>query len=149
VEVLVVLATVLAVAVLLLLATGVRRRLLQRGGSGTVDCSLRLRDGRDGRGWALGVGRYGEHRLRWYRVFSLSPLPRRSYDRRGLSVLSRREPTSEESLSLLSGSVVVECATGDSDGGRVEIGLPRESLTAFLAWLESAPPGSGPYPRSR
>lgn len=148
-EVLVAVAVALAAAVLLLLATGVRRRLLQSGGAGTVDCSLRLRTNREGRGWSLGVGRYGESRLRWYRVFSLSPLPRRSYDRRGLSVVHRREPTSEESLALLAGSVVVECATGDPAEERVEIGLPRDSLTAFLAWLESAPPGSGPYPRSR
>jgi hypothetical protein len=127
----------------------VRRRLLQRR-VGTIDCSLRLRSGRPGRGWVLGVGRCTAEDLQWFRVFSLWPRPRRRYRRRSLEVLSQRAPTREESYALLAGSTVVVCSTSEDDGDTVELGLPREALTAFLAWMESAPPDwTGPARRRR
>lgn len=126
-----------------------RRRLLQRR-VGTIDCSLLLRPGPPGAGWALGVGRCTAEDLQWFRVFSLWPRPRRRYRRRSLEVLSQRPPTREESAALLAGSTVVVCATGEDDGETVELALPREGLTAFLAWLESAPPDwTGPARRRR
>jgi hypothetical protein len=138
-----------AAAALLLLALVVRRRLLQRG-AGTIDCSLRLRSTRPGRGWVLGVGRCTAEDLQWFRVVSLWPRPRRRYPRRALEVVSQRPPTREESYALLAGSTVVVCTTGGEDCETVELGLPREALTAFLAWMESAPPDwTGPARRRR
>lgn len=135
---------VLGGAALLLGCVVARRRLLQRR-VGTIDCSLRLRSGRPGRGWALGVGRCTGEDLQWFRVFSLWPRPRRRYRRRLLEVVSQRPPSREESYAMPAGSTVVVCSTGEGEGETVELGLPREALTAFLAWMESAPPDwSGP-----
>ena len=56
----------------------VRRRLLARHG-GTFELSHRVRADRPGRGWVLGLGRYSGETLEWFRVFSLSPRPKRTW----------------------------------------------------------------------
>ena len=131
----------LALLVLLVLAglaaLAVRRRFITRRG-GTFDCSLRLRPGSHGQGWALGIGRYAGDRLEWYRVFSYATRPRRVMARRDLEILDRRDPQGAEALSLLANAVVVRCRNGS---GFVEFGMSTEALTGFLSWLESAPPG--------
>jgi hypothetical protein len=53
-------------------------------------------------------------------------------------VVERREPNGIEVYSLLSGAVIVSCLDGES---RVELAMSPESLTGFLSWVESAPPG--------
>ena len=125
-------------AVLLLLAVAVRRRWLQSAG-GTVELSLRLGRLPHGRGWATGVGFFDGDDLRWYRVFSLSPRPRRVLSRRALQVVGRRPASEAERLSLPDGAVVMECAVG---GEPVELALQPSTVTGFLAWLESRPPGA-------
>ena len=129
----------LGVAVLLdavfLGGVALRRLLLSRRG-GTVDVSVRLRARRQGYGWALGVARYDGDSLLWYRLFSLSPRPRRAVARHGLSVVVRRSPTGTEALSLLAGSVVVECRTTD---GPVELAMSEAAYPGFLSWLEATP----------
>lgn len=131
-----------AVAVLALLVAGfaalvARRRLLQRGG-GTVDLSLRLKPDAVGRGWALGVGRFAGDELQWYRVFSLSPRPRRTFCRADLHVEQRRPPQGPEVRALHRDAVVLACRTGR---GPVQLGMDRATVTGFLAWLEARPPG--------
>jgi hypothetical protein len=129
-----------ALVVLALLALGLlvaRRRVIARRG-GTFDCSLRLRDGVHGKGWVLGIGRYSGESLEWYRVFSYATRPRRVLSRRSLQVLDRREARGPEAFSLLSGAVVVRCRDGDE---KVELAMSQETLTGFLAWMESSPPG--------
>jgi hypothetical protein len=129
---------VLLVAVLLLLAVAVRRRVLQRQG-GTIELSLRVRHRTHGRGWSLGIGRFQGDELRWYRVFSLAVRPRRTLTRRDLAVVSRREPVGGEALALLEGAVVMCCV---SSHGPVEVAMDVRAVTGFLAWLESRPPGA-------
>ena len=131
-------AVVVGLGLLFLAALYVRRRVLQRGG-GTVDLSLRLRRGTNGRGWVLGVGRFDGDSLEWYRVFSLALRPRRTLSRRDLRVVARRAPTGAERLALLSGAVVMECASG---AGPVELAMEPSAVTGFLAWLEATPPGA-------
>lgn len=129
-----------AIVVLLLLALGglaARRRVITRKG-GTFDCSLRMRPGSHGKGWALGIGRYSGDRLEWYRVFSYATRPRRVMARRELEILDRREPEGAEVFSLLSGAVIVRCREGTKF---VEFAMAPDALTGFLSWLESAPPG--------
>ena len=58
------------------LALVVRRRLLSRHG-GTFELSYRVRSEKAGRGWLLGLGRYSGDDLEWFRIFSLSPRPKR------------------------------------------------------------------------
>src|SRR4051812_39239724 len=50
----------------------VRRRVLSRHG-GTFELSVRVRSSQAGRGWVLGLGRYRDDRLEWFRIFSPSP----------------------------------------------------------------------------
>jgi hypothetical protein len=134
-EVLIGLVLVLALP---LTAVSVRRRWLSRSG-GAIEMSLRLKPRSQGRGWVLGLGRFVADDLQWFRVFSLSPRPRRTLSRRVLDVLARRAPTGPESLALIKGMEVVELS---SAGRKVEIGLDTAMLTGFLAWLESRPPGA-------
>ncbi|MGN6522937.1 MAG: DUF2550 domain-containing protein, partial [Actinomycetes bacterium] len=146
-----VLVLVVVIIVLLLLAAVslvARRRVIMRAG-GTFECSLRS-GGRTGggrttvtaraygKGWTLGLARYGGNSLEWFRVFSWSLRPRHVFPRGDLLVRGRRKPAGPEALSLLAGSVVIECAVGRDV---VELALSEDALTGLLSWLESAPPG--------
>jgi hypothetical protein len=127
-----------ALVVVVVLAGLVRRVTLHRAG-GTVELSLRLKRPGHGRGWVNGVGRFVGDELQWYRVFSLSPRPRRRYSRRDLQVVQRRDPSGAEHRALLEGAVVMECRVGDRP---VELAMSRSAVTGFLAWLEARPPGA-------
>ena len=132
-------AVVLGAPLLLLVAVAIRRRVLARSG-GTIELSLRLSPAGPGQGWVNGVGRFASGgELRWYRVFSLSPRPRRVLLRRELEVIGRREPAGSEARALHGGAVVLECRSGS---GPIELALDAPAVTGFLAWLESRPPGA-------
>jgi hypothetical protein len=131
------LALVVAIVLVALVTLFVRRRFLTRSG-GTFDCSMRLRQGSHGKGWALGIGRYAGDALEWYRVFSYSARPKRVMARASLRIVDRREPRGPESYALLAGAVVVCCRSGSDS---VEVAMSEGALTGFLSWLESAPPG--------
>src|SRR3954451_12499942 len=116
----------------------VRRRVLSRNG-GTFELSLRVRSSEAGRGWVLGLGRYREERLEWFRIFSPSPRPRRTWQRSVLEITGQREPTGAEAFALYGGHLVVECRT---PRGPVELAMSPSALTGFSSWLESGPPGT-------
>jgi len=118
----------------------VRRRVLSRHG-GTFDLSVRDADQPDGRGWVLGLGRYRENSLDWYRIFSPLPVPKRSWRRNDLTFVSQREPRGAEEYALYAGHVVVVCSTPRGD---VELAMSPSSLTGLQSWLEAGPPGSRP-----
>ncbi len=120
------------------LALVVRRRFLARNG-GTFEVSYRARPEGSGRGWLLGIGRYQGECLEWFRIFTLSPTPKRVWDRRRLVLVGRREPTAAERLALFADHVVVVC---EIDGVQVELAMNPRSITGFQAWLESLPPRS-------
>ena len=116
----------------------VRRRLLSRHG-GTFELSYRVRSDRAGRGWLLGLGRYSGDALEWFRIFSLSPRPKRVWQRDSLSYVDRRDPEGRERMSLYPDHVVVVCST---PGGKLELAMSSSSLTGLQAWLEAGPPGT-------
>ena len=116
----------------------VRRRWLSRNG-GTFEFSVRVRSGRAGRGWILGLGRYSVDELEWFRIFSLSPRPKRVWARELLEYSGRRAPAGTEEMSLYAGHVVASCHYG---GEPLEIAMSEASLTGFQSWLESGPPGT-------
>ncbi len=120
---------------LALVAVAVRRRVLHRSG-GTIDLSLRWRQGR---GWVLGLGRFAGDELLWYPVFSLAPRPRHVLPRPDLRVDGRRAPGRSEAPSLPAGVVVVSCRSGDRP---VELAMDGAAVAGFLAWLEARPPGA-------
>ena len=137
---------VVALAVLLVLAPlvilALRRRWLARQG-GTFECSLRLGTSTPGAGWALGVARYNEEHLEWFRFFSFSFRPRRSFLRNEVTVLDDREPDSVEAVSLYVGQRVVrlEEDTASEREQVCDLAMSGDSLTGLLSWLEAAPPG--------
>jgi Protein of unknown function (DUF2550) len=116
----------------------VRRRVLSRHG-GTFELSVRVRPSGAGRGWVLGLGRYREERLEWFRIFSPSPAPRRRWQRSQLHIIGQREPSGAEAFALYGGHVVIECETVE---GPVELAMSSSALTGFSSWLESGPPGA-------
>lgn len=120
------------------LALIVRRRLLARHG-GTFELSCRLRTTHPGRGWLLGLGRYNDEQLEWFRIFSLSPRPRLVWSRGALSYAGRRDALGAEDMSLYSGHVIVSCSTPE---GSIELAMSEASLTGFQSWLEAGPPGT-------
>jgi hypothetical protein len=130
-------AIVLLLVLLLGVALIVRRRWLSRNG-GTFELSYRARTTTPGRGWLLGLGRYAGDSLEWFRIFSLSPRPKRVWARHTLSFVARRDLEGVEQLSLYPGHVVIRC---DTPTGAIELGLGPSSLTGFQSWLEAAPPG--------
>lgn len=128
----------LAMVLLYGLALVLRRRLIARSG-GTFELSHRVRTSRAGRGWLLGVGRYSEERLEWFRIFSLSPRPKRTWVRDELTYIGRREPLGAEQVSLFPDHVVISCRAADGD---IELAMSPGTLTGFQAWLEARPPGA-------
>ena len=129
---------VLVLVILYGVALIVRRRLLSRHG-GTFELSYRVRSERAGRGWLLGLGRYSGDALEWFRIFSLSPRPKRVWQRDTLSYVGRREPEGRERMSLYPDHVVVLCST---PAGQLELAMSPSSLTGLQAWLEAGPPGT-------
>ncbi|HET7682402.1 MAG TPA: DUF2550 domain-containing protein [Marmoricola sp.] len=115
----------------------VRRRVLSRQG-GTFELSVRVRSGRAGRGWILGIGRYSGDQLQWFRIFSPSPRPKRTFARADLTITGQREPSGPESFALYGGHVIVECR---GPAGPVQLAMSPNALMGFSAWLEAAPPG--------
>jgi hypothetical protein len=119
----------LALAVAFLL----RRRFLLSG-LGAVTVWLR-RSGRPR--WSVGVAWYGGDVLLWYRGLSLAVRPQERLCRSELRVVSRRSPGRDD-LALPSDVVVLVCATAE---GERELAMELSTVTGFLSWLESAPPG--------
>lgn len=128
---------ILVLVVLYGLCLVVRRRVISRKG-GTFELSVRVRSDQAGRGWVLGVGRYAGGQLQWFRIFSPSLRPKRTWARTELHITGQRDPSSSESVALFAGHVIVECR---DPRGPLELAMSPASLTGFSAWLEAAPPG--------
>jgi hypothetical protein len=121
----------------------IRRGFLSRG-RGSIEMGLRLSTYVPGRGWSSGLGRFSGDELRWYRIFSFAPRPRRVLSRRTLSVESRRAPDGPERLVLPPDWVVVRCVGGPAP---IEIAMAASTVTGFLSWIEASPSGTRFAPR--
>jgi hypothetical protein len=125
-----------------------RRLFLARDGA-TFDCSLRREAGRVGTGprkpsgWMLGVARYQDDSLEWFRIFTFDPRPWKVLQRARINLLERREPDGSEIDSIMPGSVVVRCSYGPDEV--LEMAMTHSEYTGFSTWLESAPPGIAPF----
>lgn len=119
-----------------------RRRLLSRSGA-TFECSVRMQPpnkataAASARGWTLGLARYSDTHVEWFRIFSFWWRPKLTFARE-LTVLSRREPHGAEAFSLYGGHVVV--AVQLDSGQKIELAMSQSALTGFMAWTEAAPP---------
>ncbi len=77
---------------------------------------------------------------RWsFRIFSLSPRPKRSWVRDELTYVGRRESEGAEQVSLFPDHVVISCRSAQ---GEIELAMSPGTLTGFQAWLEARPPGA-------
>ena len=129
--VLLVLAGVLLVV--LVVAFLLRRRFLLSG-LGAVTMWLR-RTGSPR--WSLGVAWYGGDTLLWYRALSLSVRPQERLCRAELRIHGRRSAARDD-VALPGDVVVLNCRTS---AGPQDLAMEPATLTGFLSWIESAPPG--------
>jgi hypothetical protein len=121
---------VVVVAVVFLL----RRRFLLSG-LGAVTMWLRASERSR---WSVGVAWYGGDELLWYRALSLSVRPQHRLRRSNLTVDAQR-PANRDDGSLPDDVVVLSCSTAE---GHRDLAMDRSTVTGFLWWVESAPPGA-------
>ena len=139
----------LIIVLAVLVALFLRREWFARRG-GSVEIYMRIGMMIEGRGWAPGFARYSSDELRWYRMFSLSPRPRRVLRRRELTIAGRRTPNAAEQVlvppewiivRLLCPSRAVHPDPLNADEKLVEVAMSPTVVTGFLSWYESVPPG--------
>jgi hypothetical protein len=87
--------------------------------------------------WSVGVAWYGGDVLLWYRALSLSVRPQERLCRAEIRVRARRGPGRDD-LALPPDVVVLTCTTA---AGERELAMDPSTVTGFLSWMESAPPG--------
>lgn len=133
----VVLACILLIALVPVVWLVARRRWLAHAGW-VFDCSLRRSDATPG-SWMLGVARLNGEAIEWYRVFSWSLRPKYVLRRGETQVSASRVLDPDERALLFDQERVVGL---EGDGLRVELAMAPPRMTAFLSWLESAPPGA-------
>ena len=138
-DIMVALAGALLFAVVLL---GYRLWKMRQGGTAAL---LRDVPAVGGHGWRHGVIRYRGDEARFFQLSSLRPWPDRRLSRRGLEIISRRQPRGDEADIMTDEVVVIELNDATGEQQRCyEMALDRGALTGFLSWLESRP-----SPRSR
>ena len=114
-----------------------RRRSIARS-SGSFDLSINKHAEASASGWTLGMGRYSENHLEWFRTFSFWLRPRYRFERGHIHIEGRRVPEGREGFAVHAGHVIVEVHT---DVGVRQMAIAPRALTGLLAWLEASPPG--------
>lgn len=123
-----------------------RRRWLT-GQGGLFDCAYRVTDGVPGSGWVLGLARYREDRLEWFRAFSLGLRPAASFQRGVTTYIHQRPASGLEQVVLFEDSSVV--LVRDRISCREHnLAMDCDDTMGLITWLESAPPGSHYIPTS-
>jgi len=125
------LATVFALLVFALCLSGVRRFNLRRA-LGTVDASICVA----GNSWQMGVCRYQDNDLEWFRLASLSVRPKHTFRRSSLELVGRREPTESELVKVQPESVIVELRY---EGQEILLAMRFDAYTGLSSWLEAGP----------
>ena len=109
--------------------SGVRRFNLRRA-LGTVDASICVA----GNSWQMGVCRYQDNDLEWFRLVSLSLRPKHTFRRSSLELLGRRKPTESELLKVQPDAVIVELRY---EGQPVLLAMRFDAYTGLSSWLEA------------
>ncbi len=108
-----------------------QRALTQRVGS--FVCEVRP-DPPGGASWDGGIAQYGTGQLLWWRAFSLSPRPARSWPREGLDLVDRTVLDEVDELGRPMVRARVEVA-----GTRFQMVLSSAAYSGLVSWLESGP----------
>lgn len=124
-------ATVFALLIFTLCLFGVRRFNLRRA-LGTVDASICTA----GKSWQMGVCRYQDNELEWFKLLSLSVRPRHRFKRSSLELLGRRQPTEAELVKVQPDVVIVELRY---EGQDVFLAMKFDAYTGLSSWLEAGP----------
>ncbi|GAA3213424.1 DUF2550 domain-containing protein [Oerskovia jenensis] len=121
----------LLLAVALVIGLGALRLRAIAHRVGSFECSARpAGDGQSS--WSLGIAHYGVGRIDWWRCWSLSLRPARTWRRQDLVIVSRRPLDEDRDLFL------VECSY---EGVRFELSMSSGAYAGLASWLEAAPPG--------
>lgn len=124
-------AVVLGLLVIALCLSGARRIALRRA-LGTVDASICLAGNR----WQMGVCRYQDKELEWFKLLSLNMRPRYSFKRSSLELLGRRAPTEGELVRVQPGVVIVDLRY---EGRDVQLAMKFDAYAGLSSWLEAGP----------
>jgi hypothetical protein len=127
----IVLATAFALLVFALCLMGVRRFNLRRA-LGTVDASICMA----GNSWQMGVCRYQDNDLEWFRLASLSLRPKHKFKRSSLELLGRRKPAEAEAVKVQPDVVIVELRY---EGRDLRLAMKFDAYTGLSSWLEAGP----------
>lgn len=127
----IVVAAVFLLAVVILCLFWARRIYLRRA-LGTVDASIYT----GGRRWQMGVCRYQESDLEWFRLFSLNPLPEKRMLRSSIELIGRRPPTETEATRIPPNMVIVELKYQESS---VLLAMNFGAYAGLCSWLEAGP----------
>jgi hypothetical protein len=110
---------------------GVRRFNLRRA-LGTVDATICTA----GTSWQMGVCRYQDNDLEWFRLASLSLRPKHKFKRSSLELLGRRKPTEAEAVKVQPDVVIVELRY---EGQDLRLAMKFDAYTGLSSWLEAGP----------
>jgi hypothetical protein len=121
------------VVVALIVAAGVSRLHTLSRRVGSFPCAARP-FGNPQAPWSLGIAHYAVGRIEWWRCWSLSPRPARTWFRERLAVTGR-EPLDGWGPA---GQYLVRCRY---DGVDFELAVSPGAYAGLASWLEAAPPG--------
>ncbi|OLT45524.1 DUF2550 domain-containing protein [Cellulosimicrobium sp. CUA-896] len=101
---------------------------------GSFECGLRTA-GAESASWTLGIAHYGVGRIDWWRSWSLSWRPGRTWSRHDLVIVGR-EPFG--GADARPDSYLVRCRYREQE---LELTMARAAYEGLASWLEAAPPG--------
>ena len=84
----------------------------------------------------MGVCRYQDNDLEWFRLLSLSVRPKHKFKRSSLELLGRRTPTEAESVKVQPDVVIVELR---HEGQDLKLAMKFDAYTGLSSWLEAGP----------
>jgi hypothetical protein len=111
-----------------------RRRILIL--QGAIEMSVHRGSGVRG-GWVLGVARFSDEHLEWFRLTSYRAGPSLLIARRDTVIKERREPSTNDAVWMPPDAIVLCLQTPDGDR---MVAVPKSALPGLLSWWESAPP---------
>ena len=137
--------SILALVVLSIVWFFIRQRLLVKG-RGAFICGLRTCGGDKPGSWMLGMARYVPGRFEWYRVLDPRLAPTIVLDRGPLSFVEHHHPTRDDAMPFSVDGEIVTVTTGrPRRAATVQLVVNHQTLTGFVSWAESAPPGGTDY----
>lgn len=124
-------ALAIVAVIAMVLGAGVSRLHTLSRRVGSFSCNARV-VGQES--WAAGVAQYAVGRIDWWRCWSLSPRPARTWYRERLELVGREEFDDDGSPV----HYLVRCRYEDRD---FELDLASGDYFGLASWLEAAPPG--------